>query len=309
VLRSQEEAWKRYYFFAYLNGVCKEIRYDNIAMETVHRLLDIYDTDKDDVEVVDKCPSLSRDAYRRYVGETVLIRRKKYNLRNEVRLVWTLVAARNIRAGEFVGFYTGSMDKTTCTLEGKYALHMGKSQPCIIPFEDERNISFKDRENHPLSCMNEPLKGEPANCHMVIQDFSHSEVGGSEHVLNGGSARFFRGLACITCENVRKGDDLTWYYGKSYEPIRVNEGYSAGTECTKVLEAEVFVADNSKTVLSAIASVPNDVVFPVHSSLKSSRFKAKRAQRVDSEGEVSDPGSSGSDHSSEYTPRPTKRRS
>jgi hypothetical protein len=253
---------------------------------------------------------MQRDAYRQYLYETVLVKRMRLNVRNQQTRMWGLHAKRDLKAGEFIGIYTGSYASLTCPLRTRYAVDIGPSQPCIVPFPDEDQITPNERETHPLACMNEPSEGEFANTHMVIQDFTHAEVEGVQSIPYHEQARFFRCMACFACEGIRRGDALTWNYGNSYEPIRTQLGYVAGQPSQRVLTGEEFIAPNSEGVLDALQRVPHYAVFPVFQSqtLKSSRFKKHRRHSVDSEGEESESFSSGSEHAAEtYQPRPTAR--
>ena len=255
--------------------------------------------------------AVQRDAYRQYLYETVLVKRTRLNVRNQQTRMWGLHAKRDLKAGEFIGIYTGSYASLTCPLRTRYAVDVGPSQPCIVPFADEDQITPNERETHPLACMNEPSEGEFANTHMAIQDFTHAEVEGVEFIPHHEQARFFRCMAGFACEDIPSGAALTWNYGTSYEPIRTLLGYVAGKPCRRVLADEVFIAPNSKAVLDALGRVPHYAVFPVMRSqtLKSERFKKHKRHSVDSEGEKSESFSSGSEHTAEaYQARPTARR-
>ena len=250
-----------------------------------------------------------RDEYRRYLYGTVLVKRTRLRARNVESREWSLVAKRNIPSGAFIGFYTGSMDRNDCPPESFYALYMGASQPCIIPFQTEDRITPFERDRHPLANMNEPLQETHANCHFSVQDFSHAEVEGVESIQNHGNALFFRGLACFACCDIREGHQLTWHYGNAYEGNRIIKGYTAGFRCRKVIDDEVFIQNNSLSVLETLRRVPSYCVFPVISStIKSNRFKVKRRRAVNSEGEESDSFSSGSMHEEAYRPRASVRR-
>ena len=252
------------------------------------------------------------DAYRQYLYNSVLVNRTCLLVRNRETKMWGLHAKRDIKAGEFIGIYTGSYASLTCPPRTRYAVDIGPSQPCIVPFPDEDHITSAERDTHPLACMNEPSEGEFANTHMVIQDFAHDEVEGVESIPHHEQARFFRCMACFACEDIRCGDALTWNYGTSYEPIRTLLGYVAGQPSRRVLAGEVFIAPNSQGVLDALHQrVPHYAVFPVLRSktLKSARFKKHKRHSVDSEGEKSESFSSGSEHAAEaYQARPTARR-
>ena len=53
---------------------------------------------------------VQRDSYRQYVYNTVLVKRTRLQVRNEEKRMWRLLAKRDIRAGEFIGMYTGSLN-------------------------------------------------------------------------------------------------------------------------------------------------------------------------------------------------------
>ena len=78
-----------------------------------------------------------------------------------------------------------------------------------------------DRAAHPAAIANEPAEGTRANMEMKAED-----------VEMGDEARVFRILALYTCAPVNAGEELTWNYGQSYEPVRRQEGYVAGECCT-----------------------------------------------------------------------------
>jgi hypothetical protein len=252
----------------------------------------------------------SQDAYEKYIHNIAVVKRMRLQMKNQTVLSWSLVAKKNISCGSFLGFYTGSMEMTMRDRESHYALEVGYKQPCIYPFEDETNITSKVRNKHPLASMNEPNKGTHANSHMVIQDFDVAEIADVTNVYNYTHARFFRGLACFACCDIKKGDALTWHYGSKYQPIREGVGYEVGSPCKKVIDEEPFVRENSKTVLDALeGSIPCYAVFMVlkTQNIKSSRFKKQKRHSVDSEGDESDSFSSG-DEADAYKPRPSKSR-
>lgn len=249
------------------------------------------------------------DEYRQHLYDRVLVKRTRLLAKNKTVREWSLIAKRDIPSGSFVGFYTGSMDRTDCPHGSFYALDMGVSQSCIIPFPDEDHISPFERQRHPLACMNEPVEKTHANCYMTIQDFTHAEIDNVESIQHHANARFFRGLACFACCRIREGEQLTWDYGKHYQNNRVLKGYEAGLQCKKVLDAEVFIQENSRSVLDTLLRTPHYCVFPVLSpTLKSARFKVKRKHTVDSDGEESESFSSGSSHDELYKPHGTVRR-
>jgi hypothetical protein len=254
-----------------------------------------------------------KDAYRQYLYRTVLVKRTRVKVRNQETRMFSLISKRDLTRGEFIGFFTGSMSSRTCPPGSHYAVFMGPSQPCISPFQDENHISPQDRDTHPLASMNEPSEGEFANCHMAVQDFSHSEIENLTAIQHHESARYFRGLACFACQDIPAGQALTWVYGPAYEPIRQLMQYAAGKTCRSVLDGEIFIKPDSKSVLDALHErVPSYTVYPIliTQHIKSARFKHVRQRHsVDSEGEQSQSFSSGSDAEAEaYRPRPSKRR-
>ena len=125
-------------------------------------------------------PVMQRDAYRQYLYNTVLVKRTRLNVRNQETRMWGLHAKRNLKAGEFIGIYTGSYASLTCPLRTRYAVDVGPSQPCNVPFPDEDHITSAERDTHPLACMNEPSEGEFANTHMIFQDFMFFEETGKK---------------------------------------------------------------------------------------------------------------------------------
>ena len=141
----------------------------------------------------------------------------------------------DIPKGSFVGFYTGTF--STEQVESLYAAQV--DDMFIYPFADERAITVFDRNRRPLANMNEPLEHTHANCCMIVQDFLPHEVLDVPHTED--SARFFRGLVCFTCEDVKKEQELTWHYGRHYASHREQEGYKAGKPCKALLDKEVFM--------------------------------------------------------------------
>ena len=250
------------------------------------------------------------DTYKQYLYQTILVKRSRLLLKNQETLMWGAVAKRDLKVGELVGIYTGSYSSLACPPNTRYAVEIGTSQPCIIPFPDENAITAIQRDTHPLACMNEPSRGQVANCHMAIQDFSRTEVESVESIPNNESASFFRCMACFACENIKRGEALTWYYGRKYQSIRDLLGYVSGGGCTRVENGEVFIAANSKATLDAIGKVPHYTVFPILRSqtIKSARFKKKKRHTVDSEGVESESFSSGSELNESYNPRRRPRR-
>lgn len=261
--------------------------------------------------ITDNAPPSQSDTYRKYIYKTVLIRRTLLRVKNEEKRMWGLVAKRDIQAGEFIGIYTGSYDTSICPQDSHYSLDMGSSQPCILPFADESNITTPEREKHPLACINEPSAGTHANCHMAIQDFSHDEIENLEAIPDHHRVNFFRCMCCFACEHIRSGAYLTWNYGPAYQPIRVLVGYAAGFSCRQVLDNEVFIKKDSAAALEALGGrVPHYAVWGISQkqSVKSARFKRPKKRRVDSDGEVSDSFSSGSGYEEKYKPKSKRKK-
>ena len=146
------------------------------------------------------------------VASTVLRRR------NREVTEWALVATRDLPRGTFLGFFAGEV--STEARESLYAATVGHVH--IYPFADEARITPAERARRPLASMNEPAEGDTANCFMVVQDLLPDEV------LGPAGARLYRGLACFTCRDVARDEELTWHYGASYEPHRRRQGYVAG---------------------------------------------------------------------------------
>ena len=185
-----------------------------------------------------------RDTYQQHLYNNVLVKRTRVLVRNREIRMWSLVAKKNIPPGTFIGFYTGCTASRTCPPGSHYALQIGPSQPCIVPFPDESEITPAQREFHALANMNEPIEGEYANCHMAVQDFSASEIENVAAIQ--GHARFYRGMACFACERIDAGEALTWNYGTAFEPIRQLMNYTVGQPCRRVLENEVFIQPASQ---------------------------------------------------------------
>lgn len=252
------------------------------------------------------------ERYRAHLSSTVLIRQETLVSRNRTCQEWGLFALRDLPAGTFVGFYSGDYLPDQAGTSA-YTVRMGRFEPCIVPFRDETSISREERVLHPLASMNEPPAGEHANCHMQAQDFSASEIQGLDPAPASVPVRFYRGLACFACDDVKEGSALTWHYGTAYQPMRDEKRYEAGYLCKKVLDGEAFVASDSAAVLRAIERVPVECVYPIRGSHQSERFKPARRRGVrardDSESEPDFSSGSDADTSEGYRPRPTKSRS
>jgi hypothetical protein len=254
-----------------------------------------------------------RHPYRQLIFDNVIVRRSKVLVRNRETREWSLCSKRPIpQAGTFLGFYTGAMDRSDCPPNSLYSVDMGRGGPCIVPFPDERAITAPERERHAFANMNEPSVRdgvkEHANCHLSIQDFRHAEVENVHMIQGHERAVFFRGLAVFTCSSdIQRGDSLTWFYGASYQPHRDAIGYEPGLPCKRVLDNEVFIQDDSRSVLQSLRQVPHFCVYPVFSmNIKSARFKFKRKHRE--VGREDTDFSSGSGYEEAYKPRPSRRR-
>ena len=219
--------------------------------------------------------------------------------RNTDIVEWSLVATCDIAIGTFLGFWTGDQD--IAYRDSLYAAKLDHMH--IYPFANEANITYSERENRPFANMNEPNFGHHANCCFIIQDFRHDEVEGIENIFKYNAARFFRGLACFTCDNVKVGEQLTWYYGKAYEENRSQQGYREGEQCLSLLEGKEFIAENSQAVLAVMHKVPYTCLIAVTGQQKSTRFalpnKKRKKYRSDDD---DDSSSSGSGHEIKYKP-------
>ena len=232
-----------------------------------------------------------------------------FHRRNVEVTEYSLVATKDIPVGTFIGYYTGDFSQSVRL--SMYAAKLNHMH--IYPFVNEEAITFRERESRPLANMNEPSAGNRANCCMLIQDFRHNEIefASESEADELKKARFFRGLACFTCADVKSGEELTWYYGSSYESIRRVQGYKAGTPCQKLIENEAFILENSETVLRVMPRVQYACVIPIYGANKSSRFELspkppKRKRKLGSESESSG-SSSGSDHIPKYDPTKSNR--
>lgn len=216
---------------------------------------------------------------------------------------YSLVATKDMTIGTFLGFYTGEFSQNVRT--SLYAAQLNHVH--IYPFPNEDEITLSQRESRPFANMNEPRENTEANCCMILQDFSHDEVEfptdfDPETVRN---ARFFRGLACFTCANVRNGDELTWHYGASYEQHRSSVGYKVGHPCRLLVENTAFLPDNSQGVLQVMHRVQFACVIPIYGLSKSPRFPLpKKRKRKNSSESTS---SSGSGHIPKYDPTKSNR--
>ena len=216
--------------------------------------------------------------------------------------MWSLVTKRDMPAGTFLGCYTGAMDRNACPDPSYYALDMGAGAPCILPFPDEQRIKAYERDRHPFASMNEPGLGQFSTVHLEAQDFSHDEIDHVEAIANYETARFFRAICCFTCADVRQGDQLTWFYGASYQRHRDQIGYTAGGPC------RTGVVTEPRSILESLGKVPHYAVAAITGrTVKSQRFKIERKRRVDSDGEE-ESDCSGSEYEEAYKPRASRRR-
>jgi hypothetical protein len=226
-----------------------------------------------------------------------------FSKRNVEVTEYSLVATRDIPVGTFIGFYTGEFSQDERS--SMYAAKLNHMH--IYPFANEETITIGERESRPLANMNEPSKGTYANCCMIVQDFKHDEIIFANDLQGQevSRARFFRGLACFTCARVKGGEELTWYYGKSYESNRASQGYEAGRPCNMLIENTAFIPDDSQGVLSVMPRVEYSCVIPIFGMNKSSRFalpKKKKRRKNDSDDESTTSSSSGSGHIPKYDP-------
>ena len=222
-------------------------------------------------------------------------------LKKNIQVIeWSLIANMDLEKGTFLGFYTGEF-----TTEQKSSIYSAQVDDILIyPFENEQNITEEERNLRPFANMNEPKVNRFANCCMIPQDFLHNEVSNvPAHEMH---AHFFRGLACFTCDNITKGEELTWYYGKSYESHRQHQGYMAGKACKAIIEKEIFIPSNSQGVLQILSKVSRDCVFPVFKLRKTERISTKKRQRKQ-ESDDSESSSSGSGHIPKYVPKQESR--
>ena len=169
-------------------------------------------------------------------------------------------------------------------------LHPGTE---LFPFKTN-HITNTQRQTFPLTMMNEPREDETANVNLIVQDFLTEEIDFSrenakfhniEKDTDKGPVILWRGLAAYTCCDVKKHEELTWYYGKHYAPIRKKKKYTAGKDC------DVHIPDDSKGVLkpkhdmlNLKRGVPAKWVFPIYTRVRSEREdefikKRKRQKR------------------------------
>ena len=235
------------------------------------------------------------------------VQQTKLMRRNVERIEWSLVANCDIPLGTFLGFYTGDHEETY--RESLYAADLANIY--IYPFKNESNITEEERKSKPFANMNEPNAGDYANCCFVNQDFDHREVEGVENIPNYDIARFFRGLACFTCDDVKRGQELTWHYGKLYQANREEQQYEAGKPCVLLLHHEEFIPGNSQGVLSIMSKVPHTCLVAVTGLKKSNRFplpRKKRRKKRDSSDDEDDSSSLESEDEPKYKPSETETR-
>lgn len=227
---------------------------------------------------------------------------KVFRKRNQDITEWSLVAKTDIPLGTFIGFYSGEF--ATDVRESLYSAKVDSTH--IYPFPDEERITALQRTQRPLANMNEPAKGSYANCCMLVQDFSTQEV-----VHSSPDVRFYRGLACFTCTDIKANEELTWHYGASYQSHRDEQDYEVGYNCKLLTQKKVFIPDHSQGVLSVMPKISLDCVFPVQGLRKSERFplEKKRKRKKNTSSEDSDSSSSGSGHIQKYKPSAESRQS
>ena len=197
------------------------------------------------------------------------LRRERLRRRNTDGMQWMLASKRDLPPGVFLGMYDGTFRSTSSS--SLYAIEITDTVS-VFPFEDETNISYSQRQMHPLASMNEPRQSTQANCSIVMIDFSADEVLNVDQIPNYENAYFFRGLVCLTCSNVRTHDELTWHYGDGYNAHRQRENYIAGDPCTyKLTEAD----------FRKFVPVPAASVFPMFKATKSDRFGISESSSSD----------------------------
>ena len=226
---------------------------------------------------------------------------KKFTMgRNAEKLEWSLQATRSIPPSTFLGFYKGRfVERQEHDRPSLYAASVD-SIVDVYPFADDNNISHAERYALPLASMNEPSVSERANCYMVVVDFAPNEVADANDL-----AKFYRGIACFTCIQIEEGQELTWHYGKSYDPMRVQQHYTAGQSCFD-LEPDAHTTANHLDVLAAIGKVARNCVIPVWNR-RSIRANLNKKTRKKSSDDDDDTSSSGSGHEQHYKPNSESR--
>ena len=157
-----------------------------------------------------------------------------------------------IDAGQLVGFYTGERyfepdfeSLMNTKQRQKYAVGlqslkreyrhqndaMAKRKVIISPPLDATgNV---DPHLYPIACANEPLEHHTANCAplmLVIRRASLKKYPCTG--LNIGKRKVIRCIALIASRNIGAEEEITWSYGDDYCPIRQQEKYVAGSDCT-----------------------------------------------------------------------------
>ena len=157
-----------------------------------------------------------------------------------------------IDAGQLVGFYTGEQyfesdfeSLMDAEQRQKYAVGlqslkreyrhqndaMAKRKVIISPTLDANgNV---DPHLYPIACANEPLEHHTANCAplmLVIRRASLKKYPCAE--LDIGKRKVIRCIALIASRNIGAEEEITWSYGDDYCPIRQQEKYVAGSDCT-----------------------------------------------------------------------------
>ena len=238
-------------------------------------------------------------------------------IRLGTQLEWALFAKRVIPKNTCIGFYTGRYikNKDFLKLDTLYGVSINPNT-LILPFENELNVSYEDRLTHPLALMNEPRENQKANVMLVIQDFKPSEITGLQNTPEQTKKPiFFRGLAAFVCRDINTHEELTWHYGNSYEKVRKEKKYKAGSECTTVIannSKDVLHPETEKNLLSLDGKVPYTYVFPVYNKVRSERedefFDRKKGKRKRKKDDSDNDSDSDSDSDESYKEKYTKHK-
>ena len=167
---------------------------------------------------------------------------------------WGVVATRDIKQTEFIDFFSGNMGwMTPETKESSYNMAVS-SEVCIIPYADidEDKIPLDVYLRNPMAMMNEPMRNAFATVALIPIDFHPDEIHfGAEKDASKKRVRvgnFYRGIACVACDDIQKGQLLTWDYGPTYRCHREKKKYTAGRKCPEfVIEHDVI----AKQILSS----------------------------------------------------------
>jgi len=102
----------------------------------------------------------------------------------------------------------------------------------------------------PFAFMNEPCVGKTANVDVMTIHLQQNIISGKSNSCNrlGAGACAFSCIAVFAADHIMPNTELTWHYGKEYEPNRIYMNYVCGSPCkwyrppNNLLQRRVFKA-------------------------------------------------------------------